>query len=205
MRTARSTLTAMCATTCPLCHTRHTDDKVYHGLLSGSVPVYLGASATLAPLVPPGSVIYADDYDGPGGLAKHLRSLASDERAYGRMLEWRSRPLPPAMRRFVELAAWEYEHEDQVGGEGGREGWEGGGGGGGKRWSCCKAGVMEGDAADTSVCVGDGGVVLIQVRCELCQFLHRAPRRLGGPRPPHKCPDKKRKQKKGHGKRRRQR
>ena len=52
--------------------------KVFHGLVAGSVPVYVGDLVHLQHMAPPNSIIYADDYESVEALAAHLKYVASD-------------------------------------------------------------------------------------------------------------------------------
>lgn len=107
------------------------DGKVFHGMLSGSIPIYLGASATLEQLVPPGSVIYTDDFDTPQDLANYLHYLSKNETAYNERLTWRAKPLPTPMQKWIDLMKWQYKDS----------------------------------------------TTMSEARCELCRFLHQAPKR----------------------------
>ena len=87
-------------------------EKVYQGLLSGSVPVYVGNAASLKPIVPPGSVIYADDFGSPAALAAYLIGLVSNQTAYDAYLGWRNNT-PAALRalnELLQLPEWEASH-----------------------------------------------------------------------------------------------
>merc|ERR1719282_1849481 len=55
------------------CAYYHTE-KVYHGLLSGSIPVYVGAK-TIDGFVPKGSIIKASDFSSSSALASYLKQV----------------------------------------------------------------------------------------------------------------------------------
>jgi len=89
----------------------YTTEKVFHALVAGSVPVYLGDGASLKWLAPPGSVIYAADFESAASLAEHLRYLASDRTAYEAHLAWRTDPTSlDALHRHMAFPAWETEN-----------------------------------------------------------------------------------------------
>jgi hypothetical protein len=71
-------------------------EKFFQPLLTGTVPVYLGARnvATFAP----GDDCYIDvrDFSGPRALADHLNALDKDDAAYRRLLAWRRKPIRPS-------------------------------------------------------------------------------------------------------------
>ena len=83
-------------------------EKVFHAFLGGSVPVYVGDTASLKKLAPPGSVIYSSDYKEPAALAAHLHHLASNQTAYAAYLAWRADPaaLDP-LHALMSLPTWE--------------------------------------------------------------------------------------------------
>jgi hypothetical protein len=66
-------------------------EKVFDGLLAGTVPVYLGASTDCKKLIPhPKAVIFVDDFDfDMDRLGKYLLYLISNETAYEEHRIWR--------------------------------------------------------------------------------------------------------------------
>jgi hypothetical protein len=88
----------------------YVSEKVYHALLVGTIPIYLGAP-NIWDLLPcdkaqPCIVHVADFLDARGEvdaprLGAHLHHLASNETAYRQYLRWRERPPP---QRLVDLA-----------------------------------------------------------------------------------------------------
>ena len=86
----------------------YTTEKVFHALVGGTVPVYVGDAASLKRLAPPGSVIYAADFESTAALAAHLKRLARDRDAYEGYLAWRTKPASlDALHRVMALPAWE--------------------------------------------------------------------------------------------------
>jgi hypothetical protein len=77
-------------------------EKFYDPLVVGSVPVYLGAPNVRD--FAPGEQCYIDarDHDGPRALAAYLTSLLNDRAAYAEWLAWKSRPLRPAFRQWLD-------------------------------------------------------------------------------------------------------
>lgn len=67
----------------------HTE-KIYHGLMSGTVPIYFGAE-TIDKYVPEHSIIKVSDHE---NIAAYLKKVASDVSLYNSYLEWRNKPLP---------------------------------------------------------------------------------------------------------------
>jgi len=86
-------------------------EKVFHGLLAGSVPVYLGDATHLKLVAPPRSIIYAEDYASTELLAAHLLLVANDESLYRSYLKWRADPQSVQQLRCVmALPQWAMEH-----------------------------------------------------------------------------------------------
>ncbi|XP_065066200.1 alpha-(1,3)-fucosyltransferase 11-like [Rhopilema esculentum] len=67
------------------------DDRLYHALETGSVPIYMGTD--LIDQFLPGnlrnSIIRASDFSGPKELASYLQYLSNNETAFNRYLEWK--------------------------------------------------------------------------------------------------------------------
>jgi len=90
----------------------YTTEKVFHGLVAGSVPVYVGDAASLKKLAPPGSVIYAADFESAADLASHLRHLATNRTAYEQRLAWRTDPASMhALNQYMSLPVWEASNQ----------------------------------------------------------------------------------------------
>ena len=88
----------------------HTE-KVFHGLMSGTVPVYWGGD-TIDDYVPDDSVIKVRSFSSLQRLSVYLKRLADNETLYNRWLTWRHRPLPERVTRklragrYWRTAAW---------------------------------------------------------------------------------------------------
>jgi hypothetical protein len=88
-------------------------EKVFHGLLAGSVPVYIGDATHLKMIAPPRSIIYAEDYGSVRILAAHLKAVASDPALYESYLEWRSDPESVRqLERVMALPQWAAENPE---------------------------------------------------------------------------------------------
>jgi hypothetical protein len=73
------------------------------------VPVYVGDAASLKRLAPPGSVIYAADFESTIALVAHLKRLARDRDAYESYSAWRTKPASlDKQHRVMALPAWEW-------------------------------------------------------------------------------------------------
>ena len=71
----------------PFYHT----EKLYHGLMAGSIPIYYGAE-TIDEYVPENSIIKVSDYG--SGLGDYLKKVANDKELYESYFTWRTKPLP---------------------------------------------------------------------------------------------------------------
>ena len=70
----------------------HTE-KIYHGLMAGSIPIYYGAE-TVDQYVPEHSIIKASDYESGTQLGQYLLKVAENKTLYDSYFEWRTKPLP---------------------------------------------------------------------------------------------------------------
>lgn len=86
-------------------------EKVFHGLLAGSVPIYVGDALHLKMIVPPRSIIYAEDYASVELLAAHVSNVAHDPVLYQSYLKWRSDPQAvKQLERVMALPQWATAH-----------------------------------------------------------------------------------------------
>lgn len=83
------------------CSYYHTE-KVYHGLLSGTIPVYVGNADTIAGYVPKGSIIKASEFQSNQDLAAYLREVASNESLYNSYFDWYGQNLSDTSASFRE-------------------------------------------------------------------------------------------------------
>jgi hypothetical protein len=67
----------------------YVSEKVYHGLVAGTLPVYWGAP-NCNDFLPIKSVVNADDFRSPRELVFHLIKLSSNQTAYNIYMRWRN-------------------------------------------------------------------------------------------------------------------
>ena len=84
----------------------YVSEKVFEGLIAGSVPVYRGTN-TIHNFMPCNSSFINANGMTPKQLATLLNTLAKDERKYSAFLDFKAHPLPA---RFVEMAWQSYVH-----------------------------------------------------------------------------------------------
>ena len=70
----------------------HTE-KVFHGLMAGSIPIYIGAD-TIDDYVPDDSIIKVSDFLSIKELADYMINVSTNQTLYEKHLAWRTRPLP---------------------------------------------------------------------------------------------------------------
>eukprot|EP01133_Synstelium_polycarpum_P004397 gene4397-5146_t len=73
--------------------TDYVSEKVYTSLLSGSLPLYMGAP-NIDEYVPRNSIIKTDSFKSASDLAKYLKYLMGNETAYNEYFEWKTEPYP---------------------------------------------------------------------------------------------------------------
>ncbi|EFA76721.1 glycosyltransferase [Heterostelium album PN500] len=76
--------------------TNYVTEKVYTVMLSGAVPIYMGAP-NIDSYVPRKSIIKTDDFESPEALANYLKYLAKNESAYNEYFEWKKEPYPQSV------------------------------------------------------------------------------------------------------------
>ena len=77
----------------------YVSDKFFHGLISGTVPIYFGTE-TAKDLAPsPESYIDARDFECPRALAQHLNALDQDDEAYAKCFDWKKQGLSPQFEK----------------------------------------------------------------------------------------------------------
>ena len=74
------------------CAYYHTE-KVYHGLLSGSLPIYLGYNNTIDEYVPKNSIVKISDFSNLEKLANYMKKLSENKNLYNNYFEWHKRNL----------------------------------------------------------------------------------------------------------------
>jgi len=81
------------------CAHYHTE-KVYHGLLAGSLPVYVGAD-TIDDYVPHNSIIKASSFKSAKALAAYLKEVANNETLYNSYFAWKKENLQIFSPKYV--------------------------------------------------------------------------------------------------------
>ena len=83
-------------------------EKVFHGLLAGSVPIYVGDSARLKAIAPTNSIIYTDDFPDTRELGTYLHTLIETPQAYQKHLAWRDDPRSlDKLQKLLDMSEWE--------------------------------------------------------------------------------------------------
>jgi len=85
-------------------NTRENDyvtEKIWHGYLSGTVPVYWGAPNIDKYLPAPNSIIKVDDFSGPKELADYLKLVGSNPELYNSYLEWKKEKI--LSKNYIKL------------------------------------------------------------------------------------------------------
>jgi alpha-1,3-fucosyltransferase 10 len=82
--------------------TDYVTEKFFDPFLSGSVPVYRGASNVDDFAPGPHSYINAADFSGPRELAEYLTYLDGNDAAYGEYFAWRQNGLAPRLKELLE-------------------------------------------------------------------------------------------------------
>ena len=77
-------------------------EKFYEPLLSGSVPVYLGAPNIDRYTPASSAFIDVRKYPDPKDLAKVIQDYCRDERKYARFFDWKKRPMNPVFVRLLK-------------------------------------------------------------------------------------------------------
>lgn len=82
----------------------YVSEKVYDGMLAGTVPVYSGALSVDKLLPNPASVVKVSDFpDGPKQLAEYLIRVGKDRDKYEAHLSWKKNPLKSEVDAFQEV------------------------------------------------------------------------------------------------------
>ena len=69
--------------------TDYVTERVFHALVCGTVPVYLGAPNVRDFMPDDDALILASEFESPAELADHLKRLDADPEAYARHLRWK--------------------------------------------------------------------------------------------------------------------
>ncbi|EGG19524.1 glycosyltransferase [Cavenderia fasciculata] len=85
--------------------TDYVSEKVYTCLLSGSLPIYMGAP-NIDDFVPRNSVIKTNDFESPQHLVKYLKYLMTNETAYNEYFEWKKEVYPEMFKQKYSRCAF---------------------------------------------------------------------------------------------------
>jgi hypothetical protein len=80
----------------------YVSEKMFDGLIAGTVPVYLGAPNIDDYLPGRNCLIKVQDFSGPRELAQHLIWLSTDQAAYEEYLAWKREPV---RQSFLDLVS----------------------------------------------------------------------------------------------------
>jgi hypothetical protein len=87
--------------------TDYVTERIFHALVVGTVPVYLGAPNVRDFMPADDAVIVASEYESPAALAAYLRHLDANDEAYARHLAWKREGLSHAFRNLVDMGSVE--------------------------------------------------------------------------------------------------
>ena len=83
-------------------------EKVFYGLLAGSVPIYVGDSTHLKAIAPTDSIIYTDDFPDNRELGKYLHALIKNQKVSQKHLAWRDDPRSLYnLQKLLDMSEWE--------------------------------------------------------------------------------------------------
>jgi len=81
----------------------YVSEKMFDGLIVGTVPVYLGAPNVDDYLPGNKCIINASDYGNAADLAQHLLEIANDKTTYESYLAWKNEPIKQSFLDLVRL------------------------------------------------------------------------------------------------------
>ena len=87
------------------CTRDYVTERVFHSLVCGSVPIYLGAENVREFMPDDDAIILASDFPSVRALADYLLHLDSDDEAYQRHLAWKQRPHREAFTRLLDFGS----------------------------------------------------------------------------------------------------
>lgn len=88
----------------------YVSEKVFHALVRGVVPVYLGAPNIRDFMPAPEAVIPAFDFASPRHLAEYLKELDNDDSAYLQHLRWKTDGYSDEFRQLIDLGSIDPRH-----------------------------------------------------------------------------------------------
>jgi hypothetical protein len=83
-------------------------EKFYEPLLSGSVPIYLGAP-NIAEFSPGDNCfINTKDFNSPANLGEYIKFIANDPVVYSKFFEWKKKPFLPEFKVKLNIQKQHY-------------------------------------------------------------------------------------------------
>jgi hypothetical protein len=82
-------------------------ERVFMGLIAGSVPIYMGAENVWEFMPSDASIICANEYKSVQELAQYLHYLQQDEVAYERHLDWKMEGYSSHFKQLVDISSIE--------------------------------------------------------------------------------------------------
>lgn len=89
----------------------YVSEKVFDGILAGTVPVYYGATTVEKLLPSPASVVKVSDFKSPKELAVFLNEVGKDKGRYEQYLRWKtesSQSQVDAFQRVIDMTGYKY-------------------------------------------------------------------------------------------------
>ncbi len=90
--------------------TDYVTERVFHALVCGTVPVYLGAPNIRDFMPDDAAVIVASEFSSVSALADYLRYLDNNDAAYEQHLNWKRDGYSERFRRLVDLGSIDPQH-----------------------------------------------------------------------------------------------
>lgn len=81
----------------------YVSEKVFDGILAGTVPVYFGAPTVDKLLPSPSAIVKISDFPGPRELAAYLTNVGRDKEKYESLLAWKNNPRSTEVDAFQEV------------------------------------------------------------------------------------------------------
>jgi hypothetical protein len=94
--------------------TDYVTERVFHALVCGVVPVYLGAPNVRDFMPDDDAIIDASDFSSPRELADYLRHLDADDEAYAKHLRWKTNGYSDRFKALVEFGSVDPHHRMAV-------------------------------------------------------------------------------------------
>lgn len=83
-------------------------EKLFDGLLAGSLPIYYGTSSIDQYLPHPHSIIKTSDFANPKDLSEYLKEVASNQTLYDSYFQWKQSLPSEKFKRVLASTAYKY-------------------------------------------------------------------------------------------------